>query len=366
MKCLVCKKENKRTEIFCSFCRYPLGVKKISEISQKELGIALDSLIFATAKKRKKLFGGKKLEQIYDELLYAYWLRPESALFRFVEAKILLGMKKKYLKYPVLDLGCGDGIFTSILFGGKINKNYDSYSGVDFSQNDVFNTKAAIPKDFFERKPPAIGFGLDIKENSAENARKLGVYDRVETGDARHLPFPNGSASSVFSNIIDDVKEKDLMQVFSEASRVLKKTCINVFTVPTENFKKYLFYSNRANDFRKKGKMKEYARFIGMDRGRSLWQGIPEKKLKNILGKTSFKMEKKIEYAGPEFIQLWDTGFRPFFHHLIALRNMLLKNSLYLPAKKVAVAIVREYFSSFARGQTGRGGAFAIIVVKKI
>ena len=365
IKCPVCKKENGVDAGFCSFCRYPINIKKIDELTKKDLAVCFDSFLEVISKKRKQLFKNKELQQTYDELLSINWLRPESALFRFVETEILFAIKNKCLKYPMLDMGCGDGLFTSILFGGKINKKYDAYSAIDFSQKDIYNNFRKIPADFFEKKPSRIGFGLDIKKNSALMASALKVYDQVKTGDARKLPFGNESVNSVFSNMIDDIKNEDLITVFKEANRVLKPNGCLIFTTPTERFKEFLFYRNKAEAAIKKGNKADYARFMELDRGRSFWESRPMNLWNTIFKETSFEMVGYTEYGNSDFVQFWDTGFRPFFSHLASLRNALLENILYLPAKKVFMEIIREYIFKFAEGQINQKGAFAIITVKK-
>ena len=366
IKCPVCKKENDSAANFCGFCRYPINIKKIDELTRKDLAVCLESFLEVIGKKKKRLFKDKELERVYDELLSINWLRPESVLFRFIEAKILLVLKNKYLKYPILDVGCGDGLFTSVLFGGRINKKYDAYLAVDFSQKDIYNSYAKIPADFFEKKPTRIGFGLDIKENSVLAANGLKVYDEVKTGDARKLPFGGESVNSIFSNMLDDIKTGDLEAVFAEANRVLKPNGYFIFTTPTERFKKSLFYYNKAKMAKKKGSKKEYARFLELDRGRSAWESRPLRLWKEIFKETSFSMVEYTEYGNTDFIQFWDTGFRPFFSHLASIRKILLENNLYAPAKKVFTEIIREYLFKFTKEQINQKGAFSIIVSKKI
>jgi len=268
-----------------------------------------------------------------------------------VEAEILLGFKK-YLKYPVLDMGCGDGLFTSILFGARINKQYDAYQSVDFSQKDVYNSYAASPEDLFYARPRAIGFGMDIKENAVRKARELDVYDRVKVGDVRAIPFDNASVNSVFSNMIDDIKESDLVRVFEQVHRVLKKGGFFVFTSPTERFRDYLYHINKGQRQR--------------DRGRSDWQPRPMRLWQRIFGAASFELVEMVEYGNKNMMQFWDTGFRPFFYPLMGSRKILKDNDCYLPAKCIFLELAREYFLKYVSGQVSKRGAFRIIIIRRI
>lgn len=365
IQCPVCKKENNSVVSFCSFCRYPINVKKIDELTKNDLAVCLNSFLEVIRKKKKLLFKNKKLEQIYDELLSMHWLRPETVLFRFVEAKILLDLKDKYLKYPMLDMGCGDGLFTSILFGGKIKRKYDAYLAVDFSQNDIYNNYKEIPLDFFDKKPSKIGFGTDIKENSVLTSNALKVYDQVKVGDARKLPFEKNSVNSVFSNMIDDIGSDDLENVFLEVCRVLKPNGYFIFTAPTKRFKEFLFYYNKARASDKRGNKEESNYYLELDRGRSKWEALSIQLWKKIFKKTSFEMIKYIGYGDDNFVKFWDTGFRPFFSQFANLRSAALKNNLYLPLKEIFIEMIREYIFKFVKGQVNKKGAFAIIVVQK-
>ena len=42
---------------------------------------------------------------------------------RFIEAAILYTRAGPFLEYPTLDAGCGDGMFSTILFGGQFEND---------------------------------------------------------------------------------------------------------------------------------------------------------------------------------------------------------------------------------------------------
>ena len=365
IKCAICKKENPSDINFCKYCRYPINVKKLDNFTKEDLLIQLSNFMDVIIKGDKRIFDNKELDEIYDEFFSLNWLRPESALFRFIEAKILLDSKKKYLKYPVLDLGCGDGLFMSILFGARINKIYDAYEQIDFSKTDIYNNYTKLQKDFFIKKSSRIGFGVDIKENAVMKARDLGIYDEVKVGDIRKLPFKNELVNSVFSNMINDIKREDLITVFKEVNRVLKKDGYFIFTTPTKRFREFLFYYKKAQNFKKHGDVDRHALFLNFDRGRSEWEPRSLSLWLKLFRKTSFELVEYVEYLNKNMLQFWDTGFRPFFHYLITLRNILRKNDLYLPLKTISVEILKNYLFKYTKNQPSKNGAFAIIIAKK-
>ena len=77
---------------------------------------------------------------------------------------------RKLLRYPlatpVLDIGCGDGTFTRLLFGS------------------------------------AVEAGLDLQAGEIGRARAAGSHRHLLIGSATHLPFADGSFRSVFSNCV--------------------------------------------------------------------------------------------------------------------------------------------------------------------
>lgn len=363
--CPICKTRTRASAYFCEQCRYPIGVKKLDASTAEEISLQLSNLAKVVAHEHRPLFRNRKTDDLFTELVSLYWLRPESALWRFLEMRIALRFKKKYLTYPLLDLGCGDGLWTALLFGAKVNKKYDAFEAVDLDESDVFNTYVRPPADFLMVPPSPIGFGLDIKKSSVRKARALAVYDKVKVGDARELPFPDSSVNSVFSNMIDDIKAEDLQKVFTEAHRVLRKGGYMVFTTPNERFRKSLFYFNKARAYQKRGDAKNYALFSTLDRGRSEWEPRPLSLWRTLFARTSFELIDHIKYADESVVQLWDTGLRPFFKQLMGARKALREQGMLLPAKEVAVEILKQWLWRYAKEETSRSGAFSMIVAKK-
>ncbi len=111
------------------------------------------------------------------------------------------------LSPPILDLGCGDGIFAKV---------------------------------FFE-KPIEIGF--DISEEEIAAARQFRVYKHLVAGDAHCLPFSSNSIATVFSNsVLEHIP--NLGPVLSEVHRVLRPGGLLVLTAPTPDFSNLLFFSS--------------------------------------------------------------------------------------------------------------------------
>ena len=103
---------------------------------------------------------------------------------------------------PVLDLGCGEGLFASLLFEEPIDT------------------------------------GIDPNPRELARARELGAYrELVECfGDA--IPKPDAAYGTVISNSVFE-HIPDLAPVFREVLRTLKPGGNFYLTVPSENFERY-------------------------------------------------------------------------------------------------------------------------------
>lgn len=115
------------------------------------------------------------------------------ALIRAVECRKLWSYP---LSPPVLDVGCGDGTFTRLLF-----------------------------------RPP-VEAGIDLNPDEVARAQRLGVYKQVLCVSAATLPFADSSFASVFSNcVLEHVDGIDL--ALAEICRVLRPGGVLLTTVPT-------------------------------------------------------------------------------------------------------------------------------------
>lgn len=99
-----------------------------------------------------------------DEIgeLVANYAWPSQAFWRYFELKALRGLR---MPKPVLEIGCGDGKFSSLLF------------------------------DEIEE-------GIDINPKAVARAQAQGLYHRVRCADARELPAARGKFATVYANCV--------------------------------------------------------------------------------------------------------------------------------------------------------------------
>jgi SAM-dependent methyltransferase len=121
------------------------------------------------------------------------------AIERVLECRILETQK---FARPILDLGCGDGIFASVLFAEKID------------------------------------LGIDLDPVEIERSRRLGAYDELLASPASVVPKPAESFATIFSNsVLEHIP--DLAPVLAEVLRLLRPGGRFYVTVPTDNFEVY-------------------------------------------------------------------------------------------------------------------------------
>ena len=144
------------------------------------------------------------------------------ALIRSLECK---QFNKFEYKRPVLDLGCGDGLFSKILFEDKTD------------------------------------CGVDITLDFLKKAKRKGSFHLGCQSDATELPFKDNSFNSVISNcVIEHIDNID--RLFQEVNRILKPGGIFVFTTHTHQYNDFLFYSNLFYRMHLKSLGKRYEIFI--------------------------------------------------------------------------------------------------------
>jgi len=151
-----------------------------------------------------------------------------------VEAPIPLALERtweceiyKTLEFPrpILDVGCGDGIYTKILFAEKI---------------DV---------------------GIDPLEYELEYARKLDVYEKLTLAWGNEMPFENETFKTVFSNsVLEHIP--DIEPVLNEIHRVLKSDGNLYVTIPTNLFDTYSVIYRTLQFFGLNGLKESYRKFF--------------------------------------------------------------------------------------------------------
>ena len=138
---------------------------------------------------------------LLTEFVARYPAQPATAFWRGIEIDIL--SRATIPEGLGLDLGCGDGILTDILFKRTA------------------------------RTPRLVGIDPDPLETDA--ARKYSFYERLHTTGGDAIPEPDATFDYAISNsVLEHIP--DLEPVIAEMSRVLKPGGQFFFTVPCPGF----------------------------------------------------------------------------------------------------------------------------------
>ncbi len=159
---------------------------------------------------------GIELEQLLLRTLPIYEL-PGQAYWRALELSAIMDLKDTVeFDRPILEIGCADGVFASLVFD-------------------------------------QIDDGIDINERGLARARRKGVpYRRVHLMDARKMTFSAESFGTVFANcVIEHIP--DLPAVLASSHTILRDGGRFVATVPLLGMNDHLtFRSKRYSDLRRR------------------------------------------------------------------------------------------------------------------
>lgn len=234
-------------------------------------------------------------------LLNAYWLRPETALWRACD---ILAMRDFRMNAPSLDLGCGDGVFSFIRAGGIPADDFDVFSveNLDrfFENVDVYDAPGRASVGIMRNPNYTITVGLDHKNNLLSKARALNLYEKLFEWDANtRLPFNDGSFYSVFSNVIYWLENP--LVALQEIRRILRPTGEACLLLPDAALGEYRLGIEEL----------DRGRTDNIKHMRSDWGAVIED--------AGLVVKSHSQYLSEPIIQLWDIGLRPFFPAIKAL-----------------------------------------------
>lgn len=192
----------------------------------------------------------KKAKELLKELLGLFW--PSLALWRTFEAELL---QKIDYSPPVLDLGCGQGFFSKVIF-------------------------------------KKIDVGLDNCRQDLKIARRLGIYERLVCCSARNIPYPKNYFRTVLANcVMEHIPRPE--GIISEISRVLKKGGRFIFTVPSTQFSSMLLFKNKHYIAFRNNSLKHFNLYSVAQ-----WE--------EILNSFNLKLEKRIKYLDDLTLFAWE------------------------------------------------------------
>lgn len=165
------------------------------------------------------------------------------------------------LQKPMLDIGCGDGIFAHLLFQNRVDT------------------------------------GIDINPTEVNKCRAWNAYEELLVCSADSIPKPDAYYNTILSNsVLEHIP--DLDSVLKEAHRVLSDKGYLYITVPTDGFEQASVLSYVLDFLKLKNLRKKYMSFYN-----NFWRHYHCYTLEGwykVLEKNGFKVVKHKEYnRGP-------------------------------------------------------------------
>jgi ubiquinone/menaquinone biosynthesis C-methylase UbiE len=205
-------------------------------------------------------------QELFVEFLRVYVFQPATAFWRAVE----VGVLEKFIPSSgnCLDLGCGDGKLTAILF----RENF---------------------------KQQLMLVGIDGDEDETRQAAQLPLYKRVHTCRASNIPEPSQSFDHVISNsVLEHIQ--DIEATIAEVARLLKNGGTFVFTVPSPGFQSCLYGPLDHRTSRK-------AYLLEMDKRLAHYRYWSAEEWRALLARYGLSVEQQVEYFNCTEVRRWET-----------------------------------------------------------
>ncbi|MEK7388072.1 MAG: class I SAM-dependent methyltransferase [Elusimicrobiota bacterium] len=296
------------------------------------------------------------------EHLNVWWLRPEQAVWDARASEIA---EPFAFKSPSLDLGCGNGLYSFISAGGRLNESYDWFihaRSSGFSRNsDSFDMPLRFdPSRAILRRPRArIDFAFDHKPNLLAQAGRLGLYKNLKQGDANaRLPFQEGELSTVYSNILYWLR--DPRARFQDISRVLRAGGRAILSLQDPSFKTI------CESYQWRAKRSELLRMLNRGRAECSHWTATLSDIKAFGRDAGLRLVHSRRYLSARTLRFWDVGLRPLFPPLLEMTRRLRPKdrqevkSLWM---ETALPLLREMLE-LERREGDRGGYHFVVLEK--
>lgn len=205
-------------------------------------------------------------QNLFIEFLRVYAFQPATGFWRAVEVDVL----RKFLPQSgtCLDLGCGDGKLTSILYDGKV--------------------------------PAALNLiGIDSDPDETSQAATFPFYKRIHTCFASNIPEDGNSFEHAFSNsVLEHIQ--DIEATLAEVSRILKPGGTFVFTVPAPGFHQCLY-----GPLHPKKSREDYLN--EMDKRLAHYRYWSAAEWQENLSKVGMTLEQTVDYFNCPEVRRWET-----------------------------------------------------------
>ena len=210
---------------------------------------------------------------------------------------------------PVLDIGCGEGLFAKMLFGERVDT------------------------------------GIDPNPRELERARTLGAYDELIECKGDAVPKPDGHYRTVFSNsVLEHIP--DVEPVFREVHRLLDNSGSFYVTVPSHRFDQYSVVNQIFSSLGLSGVAARYRRFFN-----SFWRHYhyytPEG-WQELARRCGFEVNE-IHTYGPKNVCLLNDFLAPFSIVSFVMKKLTNRWVLFPSLRRVVMMPVTAFGARILR-----------------
>ncbi len=274
------------------------------------------------------------------------WLRPENALMWTFRAEAYKAALETCKPSRVIDISCGDGVFSFITAGGELAEVTDMFQSLDTSKRRLGNFDAfdnyddSYSLEIIKRPTYNFSIGTDWKSNLLKKAIVLNFYEKVIQHDNNNiLQLADNSFDFVFSNSTYWVR--NYVQHIKDLARICTPKGHVVLELKTPDILKYSNKTFLPKEFGKKSSSI-------LDAGRlSTWNSLKTlEEYISILKDSGLKIIDITPLYGPIIGEIWDVGLRPFFNPLTKLANSV-DPIIRLEVKREFISICEDLLTEY-------------------